>query len=87
MSDEKLDTVVPQYSAAVSAKKGVVEGGSSAAIVVAVAAIIVEFVKANNPDVSIGTAEVSLLLGAASGLLVGGFKALRNWMKNRNKTT
>lgn len=84
MSDERNDTVVPQYSAATTAKKGVIEGGSSAAIVTALAAIIVESIKANNPELQIGTGEVSMLLGALSGVLVGAFKAFRNWRKNRD---
>jgi hypothetical protein len=87
MSDEKLDTVTSKYDPTVTAIKGVVEGGSSAAIVTAAAALIVEALKAKNPALQIGTAEVSLVLGAVSGVLVGMFKSFRNWYKNSKKTT
>jgi hypothetical protein len=85
MSDERNDTVVPQYDPNITAIKGVVDGGSSAAVVTAVSAIIVEALKAKNPALQIGTAEVSLIVGAVSGVLVGMLKALRNWAKNHKK--
>jgi hypothetical protein len=85
MPSRKSVVAIPKYDASVTALKGVVEGGSSAGIVAAVAALVVEIMKAKNPEIAIGTAEVSLILGAVSGVLVGGFKALRNWLKNRNK--
>jgi hypothetical protein len=84
MSDERNDTVVPQYDPNITAIKGVVDGGSSAAVVTAVSAIIVEALKAKNPALQIGTAEVSLIVGALSGVLVGMLKAFRNWRKNRD---
>lgn len=85
MSDEKLDTVVPQYSAKTTAAKGAVDGLQSTAVVTLLAGLVVEWLKSQNPELQIGTAEVAGVIGILSGVIVGGLKAIRNWRKNRDK--